>query len=320
MAAAGVDASNAPEGVVLLLPEDPDARALQIATALREATGKTVAVILTDTLGRPWREGQTDAAIGAAGLRVVDDLRGLDRRIRSPARGDDRGRRRRDRGRRRPGEGQGERDAGGRDPRARAPGRRPRSARRAGADPAGGPGHVPARVSDEAWREGYEAGLRAAGPRKHESCLPQPFVSRCCFRRSARAQHGFPRGPTRDSSFDFQETLSLWRSSILALAFGLGVATGERRRSTIATAGWDRREHRHRGHGDACRGNRYVTTRACRSCRGASLEALRAQAARRARADQAVPSACETCARRRACNRTPTAPTPSEPHAPAPRI
>jgi coenzyme F420-0:L-glutamate ligase/coenzyme F420-1:gamma-L-glutamate ligase len=76
MAAAGVDASNAPEGMVLLLPEDPDASALAIATALRERTGKKIGVILSDTLGRPWREGQTDAAIGAAGLRVVDDLRG----------------------------------------------------------------------------------------------------------------------------------------------------------------------------------------------------------------------------------------------------
>jgi len=76
MAAAGVDASNAPEGTVLLLPEDPDASAFAIAKALREGTGKEVAVILSDTLGRPWREGQTDAAIGAAGLRVVDDLRG----------------------------------------------------------------------------------------------------------------------------------------------------------------------------------------------------------------------------------------------------
>ena len=76
MAAAGVDASNAPEGTVLLLPEDPDASAFAIAKALREGTGKEVAVILSDTLGRPWREGQTDATIGAAGLRVVDDLRG----------------------------------------------------------------------------------------------------------------------------------------------------------------------------------------------------------------------------------------------------
>lgn len=76
MAAAGVDASNAPDGVVLLLPEHPDASARGIAIGLREATGKQVAVILTDTLGRPWREGQTDAAIGAAGLHVVSDLRG----------------------------------------------------------------------------------------------------------------------------------------------------------------------------------------------------------------------------------------------------
>jgi coenzyme F420-0:L-glutamate ligase/coenzyme F420-1:gamma-L-glutamate ligase len=76
MAAAGVDASNAPEGIVLLLPEDPDASARGLAAGLRELTGRRVAVILTDTLGRPWREGQTDAAIGAAGLRVVDDLRG----------------------------------------------------------------------------------------------------------------------------------------------------------------------------------------------------------------------------------------------------
>jgi coenzyme F420-0:L-glutamate ligase/coenzyme F420-1:gamma-L-glutamate ligase len=76
MAAAGVDASNAPAGTVLLLPEDPDASALRLATALRARFGLALGVILTDTLGRPWREGQTDAAIGAAGLRVVDDLRG----------------------------------------------------------------------------------------------------------------------------------------------------------------------------------------------------------------------------------------------------
>ncbi len=76
MAAAGVDASNTPDGVVLLLPEDPDATALKICTALRSRFGHTVGVIITDTLGRPWRQGQTDAAIGAAGIRVLDDLRG----------------------------------------------------------------------------------------------------------------------------------------------------------------------------------------------------------------------------------------------------
>ncbi len=75
-AAAGVDASNTPDGVVLLLPLDPDTSAQKIATALRERFGHEVGVLITDTLGRPWREGQTDVAIGAAGIRVLDDLRG----------------------------------------------------------------------------------------------------------------------------------------------------------------------------------------------------------------------------------------------------
>lgn len=75
-AAAGVDASNAPEGTVLLLPIDPDASARAIATGIRSLTGAQVGVLVSDTLGRPWREGQTDIAIGAAGLRVFDDLRG----------------------------------------------------------------------------------------------------------------------------------------------------------------------------------------------------------------------------------------------------
>ncbi|TBN56104.1 coenzyme F420-0:L-glutamate ligase [Glaciihabitans arcticus] len=76
LAAAGVDASNTPEGTVLLLPEDPDASARAIAAALRSTHGVRVGVVITDTLGRPWRTGQTDVAIGAAGIRVVDDLRG----------------------------------------------------------------------------------------------------------------------------------------------------------------------------------------------------------------------------------------------------
>lgn len=75
-AAAGVDASNTPEGTVLLLPEDPDASARRLAEGLREATGARVGVIVTDTLGRAWREGQTDHAIGAAGVHVFEDLRG----------------------------------------------------------------------------------------------------------------------------------------------------------------------------------------------------------------------------------------------------
>ena len=76
MAAAGVDASNTPDGVVLLLPEDPDATAHALCAAWRERFGFTLGVVVSDTMGRPWREGQTDAAIGAAGIRVLDDLRG----------------------------------------------------------------------------------------------------------------------------------------------------------------------------------------------------------------------------------------------------
>jgi coenzyme F420-0:L-glutamate ligase / coenzyme F420-1:gamma-L-glutamate ligase len=60
----------------LLLPTDPDHSAHQLATSLRERFGVTVGVIITDTLGRPWRVGQTDAAIGAAGVLVIDDLKG----------------------------------------------------------------------------------------------------------------------------------------------------------------------------------------------------------------------------------------------------
>ena len=76
LAAAGVDSSNAPNGTILLLPLDPDASALAICSALRERFGVRVGVVVTDTLGRPWRLGQTDVAIGAAGLHVLDDLRG----------------------------------------------------------------------------------------------------------------------------------------------------------------------------------------------------------------------------------------------------
>ena len=76
LAAAGVDSSNTPEGHVLLLPEDPDASARALAAALRERFGVRVGIVISDTLGRPWRQGQTDVAIGAAGIRVLDDLRG----------------------------------------------------------------------------------------------------------------------------------------------------------------------------------------------------------------------------------------------------
>lgn len=76
MAAAGVDASNTPAGTVLLLPEDPDASARRIRAGLRDALGVEVGIVVTDTFGRPWRSGVTDVAIGAAGVRVLEDLRG----------------------------------------------------------------------------------------------------------------------------------------------------------------------------------------------------------------------------------------------------
>ncbi|QCR19764.1 coenzyme F420-0:L-glutamate ligase [Agrococcus sp. SGAir0287] len=76
MAAAGVDASNTPDGTILLLPLDPDASALALATALRDRFGVALGVVVTDTFGRPWRAGQTDVAIGAAGIRVIEPLAG----------------------------------------------------------------------------------------------------------------------------------------------------------------------------------------------------------------------------------------------------
>jgi coenzyme F420-0:L-glutamate ligase / coenzyme F420-1:gamma-L-glutamate ligase len=76
-ASAGVDASNAPEsGTVVLLPQDPDASAERIRVRLEELSGRQVAVLVTDSFGRAWREGTTDVAIGAAGLRVLNDMHG----------------------------------------------------------------------------------------------------------------------------------------------------------------------------------------------------------------------------------------------------
>lgn len=75
-AAAGVDSSNTPIGTVLLLPADPDASARGLRAALESRFGIRLGVIITDTLGRAWREGQTDVAIGSSGVRMLDDLRG----------------------------------------------------------------------------------------------------------------------------------------------------------------------------------------------------------------------------------------------------
>jgi coenzyme F420-0:L-glutamate ligase/coenzyme F420-1:gamma-L-glutamate ligase len=77
MAAAGVDESNTAPGTVVLLPEDPDESARRLRKALRAARpGVSVGVVVTDTFGRPWRAGQTDTAIGAAGVLPARDHRG----------------------------------------------------------------------------------------------------------------------------------------------------------------------------------------------------------------------------------------------------
>ena len=76
-ASAGVDQSNTPEeGTLVLLPVDPDGSAVKLRDALRERTGRDVGVIVTDSFGRPWRQGTTDVAIGAAGVEVMRDLSG----------------------------------------------------------------------------------------------------------------------------------------------------------------------------------------------------------------------------------------------------
>jgi coenzyme F420-0:L-glutamate ligase / coenzyme F420-1:gamma-L-glutamate ligase len=81
-ASAGVDGSNAPgPGTVVLLPNDPDASAARIRERLHELTGRTVGVLVTDSFGRPWRQGTIDVAIGAAGITTLLDLRGRRDRV-----------------------------------------------------------------------------------------------------------------------------------------------------------------------------------------------------------------------------------------------
>lgn len=76
MAAAGIDASNVDEGTVVLLPVDPDASARAIRARLSDLTGLKLGVIITDTMGRAWRDGLTDNAIGVAGVSPLDDHTG----------------------------------------------------------------------------------------------------------------------------------------------------------------------------------------------------------------------------------------------------
>lgn len=76
LAAAGVDNSNVSPEQILLLPADPDAAAAALRTELGRRTGLDLGVVVSDTVGRPWRVGQTDQAIGAAGVEVIRDYRG----------------------------------------------------------------------------------------------------------------------------------------------------------------------------------------------------------------------------------------------------
>jgi coenzyme F420-0:L-glutamate ligase/coenzyme F420-1:gamma-L-glutamate ligase len=73
---AGVDTSNVAEGTVTLLPKDPDASATRIRAALEKAFGVGLAVIVSDTFGRPWREGLVNVALGVAGIAPLIDYRG----------------------------------------------------------------------------------------------------------------------------------------------------------------------------------------------------------------------------------------------------
>ena len=75
LAAAGIDASNTPAGTVVLLPTDPDASARRLRAELSALCGVRIGVVVTDTFGRAWRTGQTDVALGVAGLGPLLDLR-----------------------------------------------------------------------------------------------------------------------------------------------------------------------------------------------------------------------------------------------------
>ena len=73
---AGVDLSNTAEGTAVLLPKDPDRSARKMRSEIKRRRGVDVAVVITDTFGRVWRNGVTDVALGSAGIRPILDLRG----------------------------------------------------------------------------------------------------------------------------------------------------------------------------------------------------------------------------------------------------
>ena len=176
---AGVDASNVAAGTLTMLPDDPDASAARLRDALRETLGVDLGVVITDTFGRPWREGVVDVALGVAGMPAVVDLRGTRDRSGRAARCDRRRRGRSGRGRRRRRHGQGRRRAGGDRARAdvdgRGPGRGPR-ARRGGRPVPGVAAAGPPRAADDplvrAGRGAPGRGRRGRGGRLHGAGAP----------------------------------------------------------------------------------------------------------------------------------------------------
>jgi coenzyme F420-0:L-glutamate ligase/coenzyme F420-1:gamma-L-glutamate ligase len=76
LASAGVDTSNVDKGLIALLPEDPDGSAERLRDSIKRRYGVTVAVVVSDTFGRPWRRGLTDVAIGVAGMGAIRDFVG----------------------------------------------------------------------------------------------------------------------------------------------------------------------------------------------------------------------------------------------------
>ena len=150
VAAAGIDASNVAADALVLLPEDADASARALRARLRDLLGVDVAVVVSDTFGRTWREGLTDVAVGSAGIVALTDHRGAGRRPGQPAGDDAGGGGRRARVGRRPGEGQARRRPGRRRPR---PARRPARRRRRRGHPAAASGCRPTTSSPTAPRD-----------------------------------------------------------------------------------------------------------------------------------------------------------------------
>jgi len=195
MAAAGIDASNVDRHRLVLLPKDPDASARAIRAGLAERYGRTVAVIISDTMGRPWRLGLTDAALGVAGLAPLRDHRGQVDPYGKRAAAHDHGRGGRARRRRGPRQGQARRGAGrgragllrrgahrrARRRRTRSGGARPGLGQRpvlpgdgggaGGRDGRGGPAPPLCPVPGRGAQRGPARGRAAGSP----SCLPTPW-------------------------------------------------------------------------------------------------------------------------------------------------